>query len=187
MKIKLKRGRPYRNLMFVKDNNNCFNCTSGNYLKDGYPIICFNHKKINLHRFMWQNYNGEIPKELCVLHKCDNRKCSNIDHLFLGTLADNCRDRSKKGRTKNGGLKGEQISWAKLNNISILKIRNDNRLHKIIAKDYNVSPNTISTIKRGETWRHLLPLNQSFRSEVISLAGKLWINCRGIGAQPCHF
>jgi hypothetical protein len=49
-------------------------------------------------RFAWELQNGPIPVEMCVLHKCDVPACVNPDHLFLGTILDNNRDRNAKGR-----------------------------------------------------------------------------------------
>ena len=53
-----------------------------------------------------------VPDELGVCHKCDNRKCINPDHLFLGTAMDNAHDRDRKGRhgkSKNAGCKPKKI------------------------------------------------------------------------------
>ena len=70
------------------------------------------------HRISWQNVNGEIPAGLCVLHTCDNPKCVNTDHLFLGTVSDNNKDRMLKGRTfkpfhnkRNRGIKDSELPW----------------------------------------------------------------------------
>lgn len=53
---------------------------------------------IRAHRYAWQSLRGEIPKGLCVCHTCDNPKCVRIEHLWLGSIADNTRDMIKKGR-----------------------------------------------------------------------------------------
>ena len=60
------------------------------------------------HRIAWIVNNGDIPDDnsaygtLHVLHRCDNPRCINIDHLFLGTHQDNMRDRDEKGRGRYG-------------------------------------------------------------------------------------
>ena len=50
------------------------------------------------HRLAWVEANGPIPAGMCVLHACDNPPCINVDHLWLGTQADNAADRESKGR-----------------------------------------------------------------------------------------
>lgn len=68
--------------------------------KNRYPLIRVGKKIYLLHRLVYQLLVGEIPKDGCILHKCDNTRCMNPEHLFLGTHADNAKDKVKKGRAR---------------------------------------------------------------------------------------
>lgn len=64
----------------------------------GYCSVRVNGKKMGAHRHAYIKAYGEIPKNLHVMHICDNRKCINPKHLKLGTRSDNMRDCVNKGR-----------------------------------------------------------------------------------------
>lgn len=78
------------------DSNECWNYTGS--LRRGYGIIKYNKKNTSVHRLSWEVFIGKIPDGLIVCHKCDNRKCFNPDHLFIGTFKDNMQDCKNKGR-----------------------------------------------------------------------------------------
>jgi hypothetical protein len=83
----------------VKEPSECWEWQASGY-PNGYGQFRLN-KEQYAHRVAWIITNGEMPKDMFVCHKCDNRKCVNPKHLFLGTHQDNMRDCSKKGRVSN--------------------------------------------------------------------------------------
>lgn len=97
------------------------------------------------HRYAWLIFNGEIPCGMWVLHKCDNRRCVNPDHLFLGTAGDNARDMVAKGR--NWGYRKVDDFKA----IEILSLLKSGLTQQQTAKSVGVNQTTVSKVKRGVT------------------------------------
>lgn len=98
------------------------------------------------HRWIWTFFNGPIPEGLLICHRCDNRRCVNVDHLFLGTHKDNsidCRDKNRKPRSNPHGFTAADIA----------AIRTSKKSTRFIAKEFGASQTCIVEIRAGRHWR----------------------------------
>jgi hypothetical protein len=118
-----------------------------------YGHFTVSKKTVDAHRFSYEQFVGPIGNKW-VLHHCDNTRCVNPEHLFLGTHKDNMRDALKKGRLRHG----ENHYHHKLSEVQIksavLYRKNGWTLNKI-ADRFLVHPHTIAYIFRGLRWKHL--------------------------------
>lgn len=123
--------------------------------KDGYGEISYRRKYWLAHRLAWFLCNGEIPYGMCVCHKCDNPKCIDPSHLFLGTHSQNMNDMKIKGRRK-GINSGEQNGRAKLTYEKATEIRElyllGETTQKELASRYSVCQTIISLILTNKLW-----------------------------------
>ena len=117
------------------------------------------------HRVAWILAKGPIPDGLHVLHHCDNPSCVYPPHLYLGTEADNGRDRAVRGRAARGErhgrrkyphlLRGETVGTSKLTESDVLEIRrraSTGEPCSAIARDFDIGAHQARNIKNRRAW-----------------------------------
>lgn len=119
-------------------------------LHRGYGRIQYRGRRWKVHRLTWVVERGPIPEGLGVLHTCDNRRCRNLKHLFLGDALANNRDRDCKGRGSAG--RGEGHGHAVLTWAAVAEIRESTQPARVFADKYGVKIETIRRVRRRETW-----------------------------------
>jgi hypothetical protein len=121
------------------------------------------------HRAAWMfSKSRDVPTAMLVCHRCDNPPCCNPAHLFVGTVADNNKDRAAKGRTVRGArddaltnfATGERHGSAKLTQTLADAIRADPRSLSQVAPAFGISERTASRIRQGKSWNRALIAQQ---------------------------
>ena len=83
----------------VLDNDVCWNwrgCVGAN----GYGHFKVGASARGAHVVAYEIVKGPVPPDRQVCHSCDNRRCCNPFHLWLGTHKDNADDKVRKGRAR---------------------------------------------------------------------------------------
>lgn len=112
---------------------------------------------LKAHRVSWAIHHGPISDSAAVLHRCDNPRCCNPFHLFIGTKRDNTRDMMAKGRMKPPPIRrGAAHHLTKFDETVVRDIIADKRSARLVADELGVSAKTIHRIRQRKSWRHAL-------------------------------
>lgn len=158
----------------MKDTDECIEYPILN--RDGYGMIqgFYNGKKLHMpaHRVSYQlYYHHDLKTEEYVCHHCDNPKCINPRHLFLGTPNDNVQDMVQKGRQAKGKGNGRYIDGRcsdheihhvrRVGNLEISQVMEVRILKKRkvklidIAKILNIPYQTVRDISCGRDYKSI--------------------------------
>lgn len=129
--------------------------------EDGYGAFSWKAKNIHsAHVAAYVLFVGQ-RHGLCVCHSCDNRKCVNPSHLWLGTNAQNVHDMISKGRdnfvgARPGQYKGEKNPNVKLRLEDVELVRAQYREGGVsygqLAKRFGISKGMIAHIVKERSW-----------------------------------
>jgi hypothetical protein len=111
---------------------------------------------VGAHRFSYELHCGPIPSGMFVCHRCDNPRCVNPDHLFVGTQRDNMRDKIKKHRGNNP--RGEQLPQSILTESLVLEARRICRTQKdmtAFAGAHGVTYSCVYDAVKMRRWKHI--------------------------------
>jgi hypothetical protein len=131
----------------------CWNWQKGRTSK-GYGRFCLCSKMQKVHRLVWFIVHKVDPDSMDVLHACDNPSCCNPKHLFLGTKADNVKDRKSKSRP-HGNKLGEDNWHAKIKQAEAIHIKNSCASVGALAACFGLSKSQVRRIQLGQRWKHL--------------------------------
>jgi len=130
----------------IEKTNSCW-IWKGYVNPDGYGRYSSNYKTFFAHRYSWIIHKGNIPNAILVCHSCDNRKCVNPEHLFLGTHKDNYQDSKNKKRHVHGNSHGQTKIKEEFHE-EIINSYLSGETQRNIAKKYSVSQGAIQDIIR---------------------------------------
>lgn len=124
-------------------DDDCWNWT-GSSRPAGYGVISKNGKQTSATHVSLEIHGTVIPSGLWVLHKCDNPRCVNPKHLYVGTPKQNSKDAVLRNRFKR-----------KLTPEQALEIKKSSKEAVVLANEYGVSDGLIYAIRNGRKWANV--------------------------------
>jgi hypothetical protein len=133
----------------IKMSNGCWLWTSHTGHM-GHGTFKIEGRNIQSTHYSWLlHMNRKVPDGICLCHTCDEPRCVNPNHLFLGTRKDNNIDRDQKDRQ----AKGEKHGHSKLNEQSVLLIRGSELTNDELSILLKVDRKTIKRVREGKSWK----------------------------------
>ena len=152
---RLSLEESFRKRVTRGEPDECWPWNSTTLVKNGYGCLQVMYKNYYAHRLAWELHNQQpVPDGMHVCHSCDNPKCCNPAHLFLGTNQDNISDKLAKDRQP----KGENQHNSKLTAPAVIEMRrmaDTGMTYLAIAKHFGVSLSVAWEAINRVTWAHV--------------------------------
>lgn len=122
--------------------------------RQGYGNIAYRNKCELVHRISWIVFNGDIPNDSKVCHKCDVPSCCNPLHLFLGSQKDNMADASNKKRLndKKLGKRRNKLNYEQVQEIKSFHEKGSTK--KELMGKFSISQGCLWKILNGVSWKN---------------------------------
>jgi hypothetical protein len=147
--------RFWKKVVCLIGKDGCWEWT-GSIQTAGYGTIRVGGRTLQAHRVSFEMHNGRaLAASDLVCHRCDNRKCVNPDHLWIGSVGMNNADRHAKGRSRGARFPGASNPMSKLTENDIREIRSCSSNLSDTARRYGIAFGTVSDIRLRKTWKHV--------------------------------
>jgi len=123
-------------------------------MRGGYGAFRVEGKIERANRVAYELFKGEVG-EFHVCHTCDNPRCVNPEHLFLGTRSDNMKDAYDKGRLVPPLGQRFEGSLSRLEVRDIKRALRDKGIAEV-AREFGVKYQTVKDIKRGKSYKRVM-------------------------------
>ena len=127
-------------------------CVSKTDKGNQHGMFSFRGKTVRVHCLMYHNFVGPLPNDFgrpsgkdipAICHTCDsNGRCVNINHIYLGTISTNTRDKLIHGNGPQQKLSVDDVKEIK--NLANVKANAE------IAKQYNITTSELTKILKGK-------------------------------------
>lgn len=134
----------------LRETDECIEWT-GPRAHYGHGIMNIRGKRIKVHRYVYERFNGPIPEGSLVRHLCGNAPCYNPRHLATGSVRENSADMIEHGNSNPG----ERNHNHKLTEEDVIEIRKGQYPDTYWAKLFGVNTATIWCARTGDTWSYL--------------------------------
>jgi hypothetical protein len=129
----------------ILGDDECWPWTGGQ-ISEGYGAFRYQGKNTTAHRAVFEMVHGYVP--LHVLHRCNNKLCTNPRHLYPGNARLNVIHAIHDGLTKVRKLTIDEVPTIRALHVAGARA-------KEIADRFGVSVSHVRMIIKGRRWGHV--------------------------------